>query len=86
MIDSGNVTVGTVATQIDGNHQDPSTIYIHNNDNTDDLLVGGSDVTSSTGLRLKKEETLRIDLNPLEEVYVVSTKTGHSVSYMRQVV
>lgn len=86
MIDSGNVTIGTVATQIDGNHHDPSTLYIHNNDNTDDLLVGGSDVTSTTGLRLKKEETLRIDLNPLEEVYVVSTKTGHSVSYMRQVV
>lgn len=86
MIDNGNLVVGTVATQIDGNHQDPATLYIHNNDNTDDLLIGNADVTTTNGLRIKKQETLRIDLNPLEEVYVISTKAGHSLSWMRQTV
>jgi len=86
MIESGHVTVGTVATKIDGIDNEPSTIYVHNIDNTDDLFLGGSDVTSSNGLHLNKLETIRIDLNPTEELFVVSTKAGHQVSYLRQVI
>jgi len=86
MIESGQLAVGTVATKIDGIDNEPSTIYVHNVDNTDDLFLGGSDVTASNGLHLTKLETIRVDLNPTEELYVVSTKTGHSVSYLRQVI
>jgi len=84
MIESGQQTVGTTRVRVDGNHNNPSVIYVHNNDNTDDLLIGGSDVTTSNGLILKKEETVRFELNPLEELFVISTKAGHSISYLRQ--
>lgn len=86
MIESGQMTVGTVATKIDGIDNEPSTIYIHNVDNTDDLYIGGSAVTTSTGMHVLKQETIRIDLNPTEELFVVSTKLGHSLSFLRQVI
>ena len=86
MIESGQLSIGTVATKIDGIDNEPSTIYIHNVDNTDDLYVGGSDVTTSNGMHIKKEETIRFDLNPHEELYAVSAKLGHSISYLRQVI
>lgn len=86
MISSGQTSIGTVATAIDGVSTNPTRITIHNLDNTDALYLGGTAVTTTTGLELMKQETLQFDLAPLEIIYAVSTKSGHIVSWLRQTI
>lgn len=86
MISSGQTSIGTVATAIDGVSTNPTRIIIQNVDNTDAVYLGGSEVTLSTGLPLLKLETLQIELQPLEQLYAVSGKTGHVVGYLRQTI
>lgn len=85
MISSGNVAIGTVATALDGVHTNPSRILISNDDNTDTLFVGGANVGTANGLHVQKLEKIQLDLAPLEQVYAISTKTGHTMSFLRQV-
>lgn len=84
MITNGVVAIGTVATPIDGVHNQWSRITIHNNDNTDILYLGGSTVMPASGLNLLKQETVQFELGPLEQIFAVSTKLGHNISWMRQ--
>lgn len=86
MLHSGRSSIGTVATPIDGIYQGYSNLTIHNDDNTDVVYVGGPDVSPSTGLTLKKEDTMQFELAPLEQLFVVSTKTGHTISFLRQTI
>lgn len=85
MITTGQLTVGTVATQIDGTSNSNFKMHIHNMDNTDTLFIGNQDVTATTGLGLPKLDSLELECYPLETVWVVSNKAGHQVSYMKQV-
>ena len=84
-ITSGVITVGTVPSIIDGTYNSNFRLIVHNNDNTDAIFLGGPDVTIATGLQLLKQETLQLDMNPLESVFAVSDKAGHSISYLKQV-
>jgi hypothetical protein len=59
---------------------------IHNNDNSTDIYLGGSAVAITNGLLLLKEESYQFDLEPLEQIYAVSNKTGHVISWMRQAI
>lgn len=86
MISNGQIAVGTVATAIDGVWTNPSLLTIHNNDNSDTLYIGNSEVTTSNGLQLLKLESYQFQLQPLEQVYAVSTKAGHVISWMRQTI
>lgn len=85
-ITSGQLAVGTAATAVDGVWQNPSRLTIQNLDNTDTLFIGNGSVTTTTGLGLLKLETIQFDLAPLEQVWVVATKTGHNVSWLRQAI
>lgn len=84
MISSGQVTVGTAPTLIDGLEVNPFRLHIHNHDNTDAIYVGASNVTTTTGLKLVKEDSIELIINPLEALYAVSTKAGHIISYLKQ--
>lgn len=84
-ITSGQLSVGTVATIVDGTYNSNYRLILHNVDNTDAVFLGGPDVTISNGLALLKEETIQLEMNPLESVFVVSAKAGHLVSYLKQV-
>jgi hypothetical protein len=85
MLTTGQTTVGTVAVQLDGTSNSNWQIHISNDDNTDTLYIGNGDVTSSTGLRLYKLEKIVFNMNPGETLHVISTKAGHSISWMKQV-
>lgn len=85
-ITSGQQTVGTVATVIDGKWANPSRLTIQNLDNTDTLFIGNSNVTTTNGLGLLKLETIQFDLEPLEQLHVVSTKSGHNIAWLRQAI
>ena len=83
-ITSGHTTIGLTATQIDGSSPNPSRIHIHNNDQQQNLFIGGADVTTTTGLLLEKADSIELTLNPGESLYGVSTQGGHVVSWLRQ--
>jgi len=82
-LESGKVTVGTAATIIPSTCVMPWKLEVHNDDNTDDLFLGGPGVTTTTGMKLNKLERIDLELAPLDYVYAVSSKAGHSVSYIK---
>lgn len=86
MISNGVTVVGTVASPIDGVWTNPSLITIHNNDNSDAVYLGGTGVTINNGLQLVKLESYQFQLQPLEQIYCVSPKNGHNISWMRQTI
>jgi hypothetical protein len=85
MLTTGQTTAGTVAVQLDGTSNSNWQIHISNDDNTDTLYIGNGDVTTSNGLRLYKLEKLVLNMNPGESLHVISTKDGHTLSWMKQV-
>ena len=84
MITNGWTAVGLTATPIDGVHNQPARITLHNNDNSTNIYLGGPNVTITNGLLLLKQESYQFTLNPLEQIYAVSNQTGHVISWMRQ--
>lgn len=85
MITSGQLTVGTAsAVLIGGSSAGASKIHIHNHDNTLNIFLGDATVTTSTGLRLLKEDSIELNLYPGESVYAISNGGNHTVSYLRQ--
>ena len=68
-ITQGHVSVGTAATPIIGTGGNPGHVMIHNNDNADNIYLGGSSVTVATGLTLGKSERIDFDLLPAEQLY-----------------
>jgi hypothetical protein len=83
-ISSGQQSVGTVSSAVDGVWQNPSRITIQNLDNTDTLYIGNSNVSIGNGLALQKLEMIQFDLGPLEQIHVVGSKSGHSIAWLRQ--
>ena len=82
---SGNTTVGTVATLIDGvAWQNPVLLHIHNDDNTTTIHIGGPDVTIDNGLELVKQDSLEITLHQSNQIYCVSSKSNHKISWIAQ--
>lgn len=82
-VSSGQVTVGTAATLIDTTDVMPFHLQIANNDNTDTVFLGGAGVTPTTGMALQKLEHVNFDMNPLDRMYAVSTKSGHALSWVK---
>jgi hypothetical protein len=86
---SGQTSVGTAATLIDGvllnaAGGNPYRLHLHNNDNTDAVYLGGSDVTTTTGLMLDKGVMLELTVSPADRLYAVSTKAGHGISWLTE--
>ena len=87
MITSGHLTVGTATPlQIDGSSVNPIYLTVHNNDNTKVLYLGGTNVSTTNGLKLLKEETLQFTINPGEALYAISESGDHVISWLRQTV
>ncbi len=83
MITSGTTSVGTVATIIDGTSNSSFRLAIQNNDNTDAVFIGGSGVTITSGFAVQKLATFDLLLSAGAEVYAVSGKTGHVISWLK---
>jgi len=84
MISTGQTMIGLTATPLDGSSTNPIRMTIQNLDSTDTIFIGGADVTITTGLGILKDGTLGVDLAPLQQLYAVSSKTGHRLSWLRQ--
>lgn len=84
MLSSGTTIVGLTPVMVDGLSVNPFRIHLHNNDNTEAVYLGGSAVTVNDGLKLTKEDSIELIINPLEALYAVSTKAGHVLSWLKQ--
>lgn len=82
-ITNGNQTIGTAITQVDGLSTFQSTLFVHNNDTTKDLLIGGPNMTAANGVPLAKLQYIEIPVPPLEAVYLMASSGEISVSWMR---
>jgi hypothetical protein len=83
-ISSGWTTVGTAAILVDSSESMPFKLMVHNNDNTDTIYLGSSDVTTGNGMTLAKSERVEFTLYPGERIFAVSTKAGHIISWLKQ--
>ena len=84
MIRTGQLTVNSTPIPIDGVSVDPTRIHIHNNDATTHLVLGGSDVTLTTGLKLPKLDSVELTLNPGEQIWVMSGSGSIDISWLVQ--
>jgi hypothetical protein len=83
-ITSGQQTIGTSAQLVDGISPNPSRLHIHNMDNSVNLYLGNNTVTTTTGLRLEKLDSIELVMNPGESLYAVSSAGTHTISWLRQ--
>ena len=79
---SGRVTVGTTPVQIPVASNMPFKVELKNDDNTDAVFIGNGTVTTSTGLRLAKEGQLSFEMTPGDQLFAVSSKDGHTISFL----
>lgn len=82
---SGQMTIGTTPQRVDGVSNNPVVLHIHNNDNADDLFLGNQDVTTSTGMRLTKLDSIELTMHQGNTIWAVSTKAGHQASWIAQI-
>ena len=76
----GNVT----ATKVCAADNQPQTIWVHNEEHSqsDKVFIGDSTVSTTTGLHIHSDETLRIDLDPGTELWAISDTVGSLLQVM----
>jgi hypothetical protein len=84
-ITTGQLAVGTARVQIDGSSVSDWRLHIHNMDNTDSVYIGNETVTTATGFSLFGKDSVEMQCYPNEHIYVIATKAGHSISFLKQV-
>ncbi len=80
-LSSGAVTVGTAATLITTCGPNPGTLHISNIDNTDTIFIGDSSVAVNAGHVLPKSATEFFTVYSGQQIFAISTKSGHAVSF-----
>lgn len=77
------ITVGTASVLLAGPDDMAQRVIIHNADSSQQVFIGGSDVTISNGLHVDGKEERELTLNPGEALYGVSNNS-YLVSVMIQ--
>lgn len=80
---TGTQSVGTAAVAMDGVTAGPTTMYIRNNDSTKTLYIGGPAVTTANGFPIDKLSTQNFAVPAGEQLWMISTENGHTVSWLR---
>jgi len=81
-ITQGQSAVGTAVVQLNNPQAMPGIVHITNQDNTDQVFVGGVGVTTSTGHGILKSDSVDIQIFAGQVLYAISTKSGHNVSWL----
>jgi hypothetical protein len=85
-LSTSHVTVTTSPTLLVAGDTNPILVHLHLHDNTDNVYIGNSAVTTSTGLRLIKQDSFEISLAPGNALYAVITTGTATVSVMKQII
>ncbi|MFZ9703446.1 MAG: hypothetical protein ACO3B7_04545 [Candidatus Limnocylindrus sp.] len=74
MIQTAHFAIGTTSVQIATPDDNPQIVIIHDHDHTssDDVFIGGPDVTIANGLHLPKTETITVHLDAGDSLYAVA--------------
>jgi len=83
---TSQVTVTTNATLLVTADTNPISVHLHLHDNTDNVYIGTSAVTTATGLRLIKQDSFEIQLMPGNSLYAIITTGTATVSIMKQII
>ena len=84
-LSNSQVTVGTAVTLIVATNSNPILVHLHLHDNTDNVYIGNESVTTSTGLRLVKQDSFEMSLMPGNALYGIITSGSATVSVIKQV-
>lgn len=82
---TSQVTVTTSPTLLVAGDSNPILVHLHLHDNTDNVYIGTSAVTTLTGLRLPKLDSFEIQLMPGNSLYAIITTSTATVSIIKQV-
>jgi hypothetical protein len=85
-LSSSQVTVTTSPTLLVAGDTNPILVHLHLHDNTDNVYIGNSAVTTSTGLRLIKQDSFEISLAPGNALYAIITTGTATVSVVKQLI
>jgi hypothetical protein len=80
-ITNGSIAVGTAATLITTCGVNPGTLHISNLDNTDTIFLGGATVAVNAGHSLPKNGSEDFVMYAGQQMFAVSSKSGHSVAF-----
>ena len=80
---TGQLSVGTASPiQVNQPNVSPVWVHIHNNDNTNNLVIGNANVTANTGMILPKLDSIEIYLHPLDVLYLLASSGTINASYL----
>jgi len=85
-LSTSHVTVTTSPTLLVAGDTNPILVHLHLHDNTDNVYIGNSAITTSTGLRLTKQDSFEISLAPGNALYAVITTGTATVSVLKQII
>jgi len=77
-----NFSIGTVAAEIAPADSNPVSVHIHNN-SEHTVYLGGSNVTTTTGLNLPKQTTEEFYLTPGDSLWCISDGANRNVRVLR---
>jgi hypothetical protein len=83
-VTSGQITVGTTPVEISVKSTNPVVLHIHNDDNTTDMYIGPQNVTTSTGLKLAKLDSIELTLYQANTIWIVSSASNKTASWFAQ--
>jgi adenosine/AMP kinase len=82
-VSTGVLTITETRVAIDGTSANPFTIIVHNESNTNNIRLGGADVTAANGLELHAHESVTLNLFAGDFIYAISTSGSHPISWMK---
>ena len=82
-ISTQQYTIDTARVMIAGPDNSSQRVTVHNNESSQQVFLGGDNVTTANGIFLDGKEERQITLNPGESLYAVST-SPHVISVMVQ--
>ena len=84
MITSGQQTITTTRSKVDGTAASSCTLIIHNSGNNK-VVLGNEAVTATTGFELHSNTTLQIALPAGDTIYAIAATGSHDISWIRLV-
>jgi hypothetical protein len=84
MITSGQQTITTTRSKVDGTAAAPCTLIIHNSGNNK-VVLGNEGVTASSGFELHSNSTIQIALPAGDTIHAIASTGSHDISWLRLV-
>jgi hypothetical protein len=82
-ITSGQITVTTTRVAVGTSSADRFTLHVHNGSATNNIFLGGNDVTAATGFNLHASTTQVFEMMPGDTLYAISSTGSHDMSWMK---